>query len=128
MEIDVNKLVYLLLLIGFVYLVYKIIKRLNPSTKANKIRETMPSKSDLRDEAITESYHFAQTLACGFPANAQANARIGVRSASYSSYFSYPHRKSSIITMTVKSELRKEGFSFVSVTNDGSEYTVSASW
>lgn len=55
MEIDVNKLVYLLLLIGFVYLVYKIIKRLNPSTKANKIRETMPSKSDLRDEAITES-------------------------------------------------------------------------
>ena len=127
MEIDVNKLVYLLLLIGFVYLVYKIIKRLNPSTKANKIRETMPSKSDLRDEAITESYHFAQTLACGFLANAQANARIGVRSAS-SSYFSYPHRKSSIITRTVKSELRKEGFSFVSVTNDGSEYTVSASW
>ncbi len=124
MEIDVNKLVYLLLLIGFVYLVYKIIKRLNPSTKANKIRETMPSKSDLRDEAITESYHFAQTLACGF----LANARIGVRSASYSSYFSYPHRKSSIITRTVKSELRKEGFSFVSVTNDGSEYTVSASW
>ena len=88
----------------------------------------MPSKSDLRDEAITESYHFAQTLACGFLANAQANARIGVRSASYSSYFSYPHRKSSIITRTVKSELRKEGFSFVSVTNDGSEYTVSASW
>lgn len=128
MEIDINKLVYLLLLIGFVYLVYKIIKRLNPSTKANKIRETMPSKSDLRDEAITESYHFAQTLACGFLANAQANARIGVRSASYSSYFSYPHRKSSIITRTVKSELRKEGFSFVSVTNDGSEYTVSASW
>ena len=110
MEIDVNKLVYLLLLIGFVYLVYKIIKRLNPSTKANKIRETMPSKSDLRDEAITESYHFAQTLACGFLANAQANARIGVRSASYSSYFSYPHRKSSIITRTVKSELRKEVF------------------
>lgn len=128
MVIDVNKLVYLLLLIGFVYLVYKIIKRLNPSTKANKIRETMPSKSDLRDEAITESYHFAQTLAGGFLANAQANARIGVRSASYSSYFLYPHRKSSIITRTVKSELRKEGFSFVSVTNDGSEYTVSASW
>ncbi|MEE0415870.1 MAG: hypothetical protein UDM11_03125 [Oscillospiraceae bacterium] len=69
MEIDVNKLVYLLLLIGFVYLVYKIIKRLNPSTKANKIRETMPSKSDLRDEAIKESYHFAQTLAGGFLAH-----------------------------------------------------------
>ncbi len=126
---DINIVICLLLILGIAYLVRKISKRTDRSTEANKLRSNMPRRNELREASIIDSYDFACELVDGFLANAQKNARLGLRSANYSSFNPDPQQRSSVVIRAVKSRLRKEGFSLVSVEKEGSgTYTVDAFW
>lgn len=131
MTINVNMVIYILFILGIVYLIARLLKRADKSTEASKIRSSMPSKGEIQDVAITNSYNVACDLVNGFLANAHSAAGRGARSASYSLIcgFSTPIIKPSIVIRIVKSRLRKEGFTLVSVEKEGAmRYTVYGSW
>lgn len=133
MTINVNKVFYILLMLGIVYLiarlVYLLLKRADKSTEASKVRSSMPSKGELQDKAITNSYNLACDLVNGFLAEAHSAARHGARSVSYSSCCNFSPIEPSIVIRIVKSRIRKEGFTSVSVDiEDNVGYTVYGSW
>lgn len=129
MTINVSKAFYILLIVGIVYLIARLLKRADKSTEASKVRSSMPSKDELRDEAITNSYNLACDLVNGFLAEAHSAARYGARSVSYSLCRNFSSIKPSIVIRIVKSRLRKEGFTSVSVDIENNvRYTVDGSW
>lgn len=129
MTINVNMVIYILLILGIVYLIARLLKRADKSTEASKVRSSMPSEGKLRDEAITNSYNLACDLVNGFLAEAHSVARRGARSASYSLCGGPLPIEPSIVIRIVKSRLRKEGFTSVSVDKESNtSYSVHGSW
>ena len=129
MTINVNMVIYILLILGIVYLIARLLKRADKSTEASKVRSSMPSKGEIRDEAITNSYNVACDLVNGFLAKAHSVAGRGARSVSYSLCGGPLPIEPSIVIRIVKSRLRKEGFTSVSVDKEtNTSYTVSGSW
>ena len=129
MSIDVNLIVWIAYLVGFIWLISRLVRIFDKKTKASSIRDNMPTKGDIREVKIEESHALAQTLINGFICAAEAQAKFGRRTASYSAMHHSPVGVvSSIVYTEVKRALRRQGFYFVSMTDDYGEYKVSGSW
>lgn len=127
MRINVSQIIYYAILIGIVYIIYRLVNTTRKSSAASKIRKTMPDKSELRESRVNRSYLFAISVVNEFLASVKASAQCGANSTELRGYCP-DGIITSIVTRTVRSELKKEGFLFVNVVFDDFKYHIDGRW